>query len=74
MGSCKLASKRVRNYRRGPTWRSCSDCDHFVSAWSGPHLICSCRLIGLQAPRVYRILPHYICDDFDDTKTSEERE
>ena len=81
MGVPKLKAKAKRNYRRGPTWRSCSGCDHYVGSFEvrscgkeGQVLRTEgrCRLICLKHGRQYRILPHYICDDFDDTKTMAE--
>ena len=68
MGVTKLKAKAERNYRKGPTWKDCSGCDHFVRNWQGGKEG-RCRLIGLKPGRMYRILPHYICDDHDDTKT-----
>jgi len=71
-----LRAKKERNYRKGSTWRSCSDCDHYVGDFevractSGNVLKIEgrCRLIGLQHGRMYRILPHYICDAFNGTE------
>ncbi len=63
MGVPKLKAKAERRYRRGHTWRECSDCRHFVPDWAATGEG-RCRVMGLEPGRLYRILPHYICDDF----------
>ncbi len=82
MGVPKLKAKAERNYRKGLTWKDCSGCDHFVRDYEvmgcgkGTPVIRTegrCRLIGLKPGRQYRILPHYLCDDFDDTKAYRRR-
>jgi len=76
-----LKAKKERNYRKGPTWRSCSDCDHFVARFEVKSCGMNedrtirtegrCRAIGLQHGRQYNILPHYICDDFNGSRSLE---
>ncbi len=70
MGVPRLKKKAELNYRRGLIWKSCSYCDHFVRPWAGTGEG-RCRRIGLEPGRQYRILPHYLCDAYDDTKTME---
>lgn len=74
MGVQKLRAKVERNYRKGPTWKACSGCTHFVRNFEvrgqggeGRKIAVEarCRLIGLEHGRGYRILPHYICDDHE---------
>ncbi len=66
MGTPTIQAKRDRNYRRGRTGHRCSACDHFVYNAKGPgeH---RCMLIG-DGGRGFRILEHYICDDYDNTE------
>lgn len=80
MGVPRLKKKAELNYRRGLTWKNCSDCEHFVAdfevrscARDGRVLRREgrCKIIGLKHGRAYRILPHYICDACDNTKTIE---
>jgi len=61
-----IQAKKERNYRRGYTGRNCSGCDHFLynAAGRGDH---RCSMIGLNGGRGYRVLSHYICDDYDNT-------
>lgn len=76
MGVPKLKAKAERNYRKGLTHKDCSGCDHFVrnfevkSCGKEDRTVAvegRCRVIGLQHGRAYRILPHYLCDDYDDS-------
>ena len=68
MGVPRLKAKNELNYRKGLTHKECSGCDYFIPNWEDTGEG-RCRKIGLQPGRQYRVLPHYLCDDFDDTKT-----
>lgn len=71
MGIARLKKKTELNYRRGYSWRYCAECNHFVTMeikgindedlGTQPR----CRIIGLNAGRMYRIHPASICDSFD---------
>ena len=65
MGVPTLKIKKNLNYRKGPTWASCSDCNHYRSK---THAEGRCTIIGLNDGRAYRVLPHYICDRHDNSK------
>ncbi|MDX9894312.1 MAG: hypothetical protein RBS34_02635 [Desulfofustis sp.] len=70
-----LKKKQEVNYRRGRTWASCSQCDHFVREFQvvgiGGKVLgveARCRIVGLEPGRQYRVLPHYWCDRYDNTE------
>lgn len=75
MGTAKLKKKSELNYRRGYTWRHCSDCNHYVTmAIKGINdedlgTQPRCRIIGLKAGRMYRVHPASICDAFDGSES-----
>ena len=70
MGAGQLKRKRELNYRRGNKSRNCSICSNFVTMQvkgiGGEDLgeQSRCRIVGLQAGRMYRILPASVCDSF----------
>jgi len=76
MGVSRLKKKIELNYRRGRTWQSCSECDHFVRYFSihqpgKPDLVHTeprCQIIGLECGRAYRVSPDGLCDAFDNTE------
>lgn len=62
-----MKKKREMNYRRGNKSMNCSICSHFVmmqiKGIGGEDLgeQGRCPIIGLQAGRMYRILPASVC-------------
>lgn len=76
MGSLpRLKVKTELNYRKGPTWKGCSQCNfayHFKVRGIGDkdlnRIELRCKLIGEGESRRYRILPDHICDRFDGSK------
>lgn len=67
MGTPMIKAKKDRNYRRGRTGQRCSTCDHFIIYnGKGPddH---RCLKIG-DGGRGYKVLSHYMCDEYDNTK------
>lgn len=69
MGSARLKIKIELNYRKGPTWKNCGDCNHFVNEYEvpgcpGPR----CKIIGLNHSAKYRIRPDHICDRHDNSE------
>lgn len=72
-----LKIKEQLHYKRCPTWGCCGDCNHFVkdfqvrSCGRGGEVIKEegrCRIIGLEHGRMYRILPHFFCDKFNNSE------
>ena len=61
MGVQKLKKKAELNYRKGGTWKDCGGCNHFRSDLG------RCSIIGLDAGRMYQVLPHYVCDRWDNS-------
>jgi hypothetical protein len=64
-----LQIKEKLHYRRGYEWKDCSTCLEFVHDMKQIGISDEkleeqprCRIIGLQPGRMFRILPHYICD------------
>lgn len=70
MTVARLKIKNELNYRRGYTGRSCIHCNHCVArqAADGSYKEYRCRIIGLNAGRLYRINPNSICDKHDNSR------
>lgn len=70
-----IERKKELNYRRGPTWGYCSQCNEYVGSFyindrSGVTVAIEprCRIIGLGDNRLYRITPNNICDRYDNSE------
>jgi len=75
MGSTRSKVKTELNYRKGPTWKNCGDCNHFIRKFQvcgigGVHLRTEgrCKIIGLDSSVKYRIRPDHICDRHDNSE------
>ena len=74
MGTPQLRIKKTQNYRHGYASRSCSTCDNFtevqIAGIAGQDLGKQprCKFFGLDAGRMYRINPQYICDAHDGSR------
>jgi hypothetical protein len=68
MGSPSLQKKKELHYRRGPTSRACSDCNHFIWLGSDTERDGRCKIMGLEPGRAYRINPDNICDAHDNSE------
>lgn len=81
MGSVRLKIKTELNYRKGPTWKSCGDCNHFIRDFEvhGIAVFGSdkgqvlrieprCKIMGLGNSIKYRVRPDHICDRHDNSE------
>jgi len=74
MGVPSLKAKAARNYRKARHERvRCEHCTYFVPDFEVKscgmedrtvRIEGRCKLIGLAHSRKYRVLPHFVCDDF----------
>jgi len=69
MGVPLLKKKKELNYRRGTTAHSCSECNYYVPVKDAEKREGRCRIMGLKPGRAYRILPHFICDRHDNSRS-----